>query len=122
MKEQSGKLERLLAIRSELKAEIEAMQNKLAGLEMAIAYLDPAEAESSDSEPKISVKKTLLELLGEAGAKGLNSQLAIQKAQRRGVPLMRGSVSSMFSRLKREGLVTYDGRRYRLNGHAPDAA
>ena len=121
MKEHSATLESLLAIRSELKAEIEAMQNKLAGLEMAIAYINPAEAEPSDGEPKISVKKTLMELLGEAGAKGLNSRIAIQKAQRRGIPLVRGSVSSMFSRLKREGLVTYDGERYRLNGHALDA-
>lgn len=110
----ASKLQELMAKRSQLQGEIEALQNKLAGLEIAIAYLDSGSIEREDDAPKTSVKNTLIALLEEAGAKGLNSALAIQKAARRGIKLERGSVSSMLSRFKRDGIAYYDGERYRL--------
>lgn len=111
----ASKLQELMAMRSQLQGEIEALQNKLAGLDMAIAYFDPGSIEQEeDDAPKTSVKNTLIALLEEAGMKGLNSSLAIQKAARRGIKLERGSVSSMLSRFKRDGIACYDGERYRL--------
>lgn len=75
-----------------------------------------------DQEPKTtsrrakkgSVKQAVLHLLEEAGERGLNANTAITKAKERGVKLDRGSVSSLLSRLKADGIVSYEDEFYRL--------
>jgi hypothetical protein len=97
-----------------LLAEIGALHEKIANLEMIVAMLAGHEKEGADEARQYSVKDTLLELLDEAGACGLNTSLALHKAARRGIRLDRGSVSSRLSKFKKEGLTVFDGERYRL--------
>jgi hypothetical protein len=71
--------------------------------------------------PRSNVKQTILELLEQAGADGINAASAVEKSARAGVTLERGTVSSLLSRLKNEGIVIYDGSVYRLAKHKGDA-
>jgi hypothetical protein len=98
-----------------LLGEIGALHEKIATLEMTVAMLKGHEEEGADGTIRHNVKETLLELLREAGACGLSTSLALQKAARRGVKLDRGSVSSRLSKFKKEGIAIFDGERYRLS-------
>jgi hypothetical protein len=69
--------------------------------------------------PRSNVKKTILELLEQAGDAGLNATSAVETAARSGISLERGTVSSLLSRLKNEGVVVYDGSVYRLSAAKP---
>lgn len=71
---------------------------------------------------KGSVKNAVLDLLETAGERGMNANQAITRGKERGIDLDRGSVSSLLSRLKADGVVSYDGEQYRLkkySGAAP---
>jgi hypothetical protein len=71
--------------------------------------------------PRSNVKQTILDLLEQAGANGLNAASAVETAAKAGVSLDRGSVSSLLSRFKNEGVVVYDGSAYRLAKFKGDA-
>jgi hypothetical protein len=64
--------------------------------------------------PKGSVKVRVLELLESQGRSGLNAARAVELTEAAGDALDRGSVSSLLSRLKQDGVVVYDGNNYRL--------
>lgn len=64
--------------------------------------------------PRANVKQTVLDLLDQVGATGLNAVIAVEMAAKGGVTLERGTVSSLLSRLKNEGVVDYDNTVYRL--------
>ncbi|TCP43960.1 hypothetical protein [Rhodovulum marinum] len=85
--------------------------------------LDMMREERGEPAPKkrakrANVKRTVLDLLTAVGAGGLNAAIAVDMAAKDGVELERGSVSSLLSRLKNEGTVTYDGEVYRLKEHS----
>ena len=110
-------VQRLVEQRDKLLAEIEALKNKIAGLEMAISLL--GNEEDNQGQPlsamaKLNLKATILDLLKEAGTTGLNATTAVEIATRRGITLNRGSVASNLSRMVKDKAVTYDGTRYRL--------
>lgn len=114
-------MKRLIEQRDALVREMDALKNKIAGLEMAISLLEGEETASTStasSKRNTGVKKTVLDLLREVGSTGLNASTALEIASRRGVTLDRGSVSSLLSRLKSEGTVEYDGEKYRLPEYA----
>ncbi|MBY0349492.1 hypothetical protein [Tabrizicola sp.] len=71
--------------------------------------------------PRSNVKQTILNLLDQAGAVGLNAATAVETSAKAGVTLERGTVSSLLSRLKNEGVVSYDGSVYRLTKYKGDA-
>jgi hypothetical protein len=113
----AGMKKTLIEQRDRLLAEIEALKNKVAGLEMAISLMDrdgnkPATGAATSSGT--SVKAAILDLLREVGTTGLNADSAVEIANRRGISLHRGSVSSTLSRMKSENVVSYDGKVYRL--------
>ena len=64
--------------------------------------------------PRSNVKQTVLDLLEAAGEAGLNATSAVDTAKNSGLTIERGTVSSLLSRLKNEGVVVYDGSVYRL--------
>lgn len=70
--------------------------------------------------PRSNVKQTVLQLLEQAGAVGLNAATAVETAAKAGVTIERGTVSSLLSRLKNEGVVVYDGSVYRLASFKAD--
>jgi hypothetical protein len=85
------------------------------GLEMAISLMDEVPIGTQVGRGRRSGAKTLiLDLLRECGTSGLNAAIACEIAERRGTPLDRASVSSLLSRLKADGIIVYDGDRYRL--------
>lgn len=110
-------VQRLVEQRDKLLAEIDALKNKVAGLEMGISLL--GNDEENQGQPlsaiaKINLKATIIDLLKEAGTTGLNATSAVEIASRRGITLNRGSVASNLSRMVKDKAVTYDGTRYRL--------
>lgn len=113
----------LVEQRDRLLTELEALKNKIAGLDMAIAILQQngpvATGEPARVSRRSGVKGYVLDLLKERGSAGLNAQLAVEIAGRRGVLMDRGSVSSLLSRLKQEDVLHYDGSLYRLKEFAP---
>lgn len=108
-------LQLLVDQRTRLLAEIEALKNKVAGLEMAIALLGKGADDFAVSEaPKAYLKATILDLLKEAAASGLNASTAVEYAARKGIKLNRGSVASNLSRMVKDRAIVYDGDKYRL--------
>lgn len=111
-------MQRLKEQRDRLLYEMEAIRNKIAGIEMAMALLENGDAAERALAPsrriRLGVKSFVLDLLAELGTTGLNAASAVEIGARRGVHLDRQSVSSLLSRLKNEGVVMYEGERYKL--------
>lgn len=78
------------------------------------------EPKTKPRAPRSNVKQTVLDLLEESGADGINATGAVETAAQRGMSLERGTVSSLLSRLKNEGVVVYDGSVYRLERFKPE--
>jgi hypothetical protein len=110
-------MQRLIDQRDQLLREIEALRNKVAGIEMAISLLD-GESNSSSKSSR-SVKGVLLDMLKEVGTTGLSATNAVEMANRRGITLHTGSVGSTLSRLKSLGAVVLQGNKYVLSEFAP---
>jgi hypothetical protein len=108
-------VKRLIEERDRLLREAEALDQKIEGLNLAISIL-----EREDDQPdrrasgRGKTKELLVSLLKEAGANGLNANSAVAMAERKGITLARGTAASTLSRLKHNGVVIYDGERYRL--------
>lgn len=119
--------------RDELAEQIRSLQDQLAGLDRALAILEarsrPAAAPRR-ARPRVAAAKPgrgrrrgtprprnqvlVLELLAEAGERGVTVNEVLEGGSARGMPLARASISSLLSRLKRQGRVTGDGGRYVL--------
>lgn len=113
-------MQRLIDQRDALLREIEAIRNKVAGIEMAITLLD-GDASASGASVQRSVKTVLLDLLKEVGTTGLSAAAAVEMASRRGITLHAGSVGSTLSRLKSMEVVVLQGNKYVLADYAPKA-
>jgi hypothetical protein len=111
-------MQRLIDQRDQLLREIEALRNKVAGIEMAITLLD-GETPTSGAKSQRSVKTVLLDLLKEVGTSGLSAASAVEMAHRRGITLHAGSVGSTLSRLKSMDIVVLQGNKYVLADYAP---
>src|ERR1700730_13771680 len=95
-------LQQLINQRDHLLAEMEALRNKIAGLEIAIKLIsDGSERASSAIAKKVRVSETILSLLRESDETGLKPQAIIELAGRRGINLNRGSVYSLLNRMER---------------------
>jgi cytochrome c556 len=114
-------LQRLIAERNRLAAQITALQNKLEGLETAIQLIGGDSTQvppaSTDTSKRGQAKTLIVNLLEEVGTAGLNATSAVELAARRGIKLERGTAASTLSRMKGDG-VTYDGDKYRLSVRA----
>ncbi len=111
--------QRLLEERDALLRQKEAIENQILGIEKAISLIGLEEgADSPPRKSRSSNKAIVLDLLREVGTTGLNAATAVAMANIRGITLGRNSVSSMLSRLKRDGVVVYDGEKYRLREFA----
>ncbi|MGO9742621.1 MAG: hypothetical protein ACLPN5_14150 [Roseiarcus sp.] len=108
--------DRLLKERDLLLRERDAIENKILGLERAIALIadDHASESGNHGGRRTATKSVILDLLRDVGTTGLNAIAAVDLANARGVTLDKASVSSLLSRLKKDEIVTYDGDKYRL--------
>ena len=62
--------------------------------------------------PRSTVKVAVLDYLTLSAG---NARDIVDACKREGIGLDRGTVSSLLSRLVKDGIATYDGRQYRLN-------
>jgi hypothetical protein len=93
---------------------IEALQNQLVGVDAAMRALG-AEG-GMPPTPRRNVKRTILEVVQEAGKAGVTASEVISRAAAKGRTLNAGSVASLLSRMKQDGVLTFDGERYCLAG------
>jgi hypothetical protein len=105
----------LISERDRLQAEIEALRNKLDGLEIAIKLVSDETTQTSfASEGRTRVSETLVDLLRTAGENGLKPREAIELAEQNGKHLNRGSVYTLLNRMERTGIIVHENARYRL--------
>ena len=109
--------------RDRLRAEIETAKARLDEVEGLIRLLKGETA--SEVTPAVqrakrgNIKQTVIDMVTEAGGTGTSVLECLSAAQaKRGVELDRGSVSSLLSRFKKDGLMTFDGTRYRLKEYS----
>lgn len=75
-------------------------------------------AEKPTRERRGNLKETVLSLAQEVAGNGMSAEECVILAERKGIKLVRGSVSSLLSRLKADGVLFFDGQRYRLKEYA----
>ncbi|WP_333830599.1 hypothetical protein [Pararhodobacter sp.] len=115
---------RLDRIQREIEKHLREIEKLRAQESLLLEMLDERPPARDGRAPKGSVKTTVLELLEEVGAMGLNATAAVDLAEAKGIHLERGSVSSLLSRLKNDGVVSYNNDVYRLSpsASAPNVA
>jgi len=116
MSGRTEKMKKLIAERERLKAQIEALQNQLKGLDTAISLLNGDDkGETTNAPPRArarNVKDIVLLIVQDAGSKGISVNDLLERAQKNGVHLERGTVSSLLSRMKRESVLDMEDGRY----------
>lgn len=100
--------------------DLEALRNKLKGIDAAIAAVGGEAAKDPRRRNRRNVKKTAMDLIVDAGSAGVTANEIVERAAVAGRQLDRGSVSSLLSRLKREGVLVFNGERYFLAGDRPN--
>lgn len=113
----------LIERRDRLRLEFEAAKARLDEIESLICQMAGESVkpiqETLPSKPRRGgLKEIVLSLYNEAGESGLSTAECIAAAERRGVTLQPASVSSTLSRFKADGVLMYDGERYRLKRFA----
>lgn len=108
---------------SDLKGRLETIRREIEKLQAQESLLldmlgEPVEAPPAKRAAKGSVKARVLNMLEDRGRSGLNAAKAVEISEAENDPLDRGSVSSLLSRLKQDGVVVYDGSNYRLKEFA----
>jgi hypothetical protein len=102
--------DRLQATMAQHQKALEALHNQIVGVEASIRTLSADGA--AMGQKSRNVKRTVLDLVNEAGKSGITAIEVVARAALRGRTLERASVSSLLSRLKREKTLTFDGERY----------
>jgi hypothetical protein len=100
--------------------DLEALRNKLRGIDAAIAAVGGGSTTEPKRRNRRNVKKTAMDLIVEAGSAGVTANEIVDRASIAGRHLDRGSISSLLSRLKREGVLVFNGERYFLAGNRSD--
>jgi hypothetical protein len=115
----------LMDQRDQFVAQIEALRNKIAGLEIAIRLISEEPEElASPIAGRVRVSETILRLLRESAEVGLKPKDMIELAAERGITLNRGSVYSLLNRMERAVIVVREDARYKLRkfGRRPERA
>lgn len=113
--------------RNQLRADLGAVKARLDEVESLIRAMggegasEPSIAPSA-AEPartrRGDLNNLVLSLCEQAAEAGLSSAECVERASRAGTALKPASVSSLLSRLKADGVLMYDGERYRLKRFA----
>ena len=120
-------LQRLRDELARINGEIRTLEGRRDGLLLAIAVVndDPVDAPShatardATRKPRGPLKEIVLRLLSENEERGLVAVDVVDLAKAQGHDLDRNSVSSLLSRFKRDGIVEYDGKKYRIPRRFP---
>ena len=99
-------------------AEIKLLSAQVTALRQV--YDEASGAPVNKRAPRTNIKGTVLKLIEEVGAEGLNAKKACELAKLRGIALNPKSVSSLLSRLAADGVLWYDQTTYREAKYKPD--
>ena len=120
-----GNMRLLHERRNQLQSELAAIQARLQEVEGLLrAMSGDAAPEPSRASVILSrirrgdLNNIVLSLYEEAAEAGLSTSECVAMASKAGTPLKATSVSSLLSRLKSDGVLMYDGERYRLKRFA----
>lgn len=110
-------VKRLTEERASLLKQIENLQSELKGLDRAIRLMsgDSGGSEATGSVKGSrgkNVKETILTLVTAASPTGQSVSDLMDEARMKGIKLERASVSSLLSRLKKEGVLHMEGGKY----------
>lgn len=108
-----------------LQTELAAAQARLHEVESLIRLMggetapEPSRAATIlDRIRRGDLNNIVLSLYDQAAEAGLSTAECVAAASKAGTPLKATSVSSLLSRLKSDGVLMYDGERYRLKRFA----
>lgn len=121
MSKSQANMKLLLDRRDRLRADVEAAKARLDEVEGLIRLLsgEPKPPDAVRKAKRGDLKEIILSLYEEAAEGGLSAQECVAAAgTKRGVTLQPASVSSALSRFKADGVLMYDGERYRLKRYA----
>ena len=120
MSKSQANMKLLIERRDKLKAELEALRARLDEVEGLIRMMTGAPVAEAAVKPRRGdLKEIILSLYDEAAEGGLSATECVAAAStKRGVVLQSASVSSALSRFKADGVLMYDGERYRLKKFA----
>jgi hypothetical protein len=121
MTTKQANMKHLMDRRDQLRAEFAAVRARLDEVENLIRVMtgDPVPSSAPTKARRGDLKEIVLGLYDQAAETGLSAAECVAAAQeKRGVTLQAASVSSLLSRLKADGVLMYDGDRYRLKKFA----
>ena len=114
------KMKRLNELKDQQAAEVADLERKLAdarvrlnAYEKAIAAVEGTVLPSGPRSRQSNVKRTVMGIINDAALTGITAAEVVDRGNAMGKALEKRSVSSLLSRLKREGTLTFDGERYR---------
>lgn len=116
-------MKQLLERRDQLRAEYEAAKARLDEVERLVRMfsgVEPTNPPAPYERPRRGIiQNTVLGIVTEAGTRGVTvNELIEAAANKRGMTLDRGTVSSLLSRFKRDNVMMYDGSRYIMKQHS----
>ena len=119
-------IKRLAEERISLIKQIDNLQSELKGLDRAIRLVsgetDTTETALIAVKPRArNVKETILTLVAAASPAGASVNDLMDEARMKGVALEKASVSSLLSRLKKEGVLQMDNGKYFVPGSSAGA-
>ena len=111
----------LIDKRAEYERQLLALQSKIEAMNEAIEAMSESDSESAGKPKRGEAKAMILKLLEEAGQDGTDADKIVEVSRLRGLTLARTSVSSLLSRLKKEGILFLDDKTktYKLNEFKP---
>lgn len=122
MREIKERLERTRKEISDLEGRLAVLRGQeTLLLELTGGAIPVSTARPGSRAPRSNVKQEVIDLLRIVKASGLNATMAVEMAKtEHNVEIGRGTVSSLLSRMKNDGIVTYIGGLYRLKEHSED--
>jgi cell division septum initiation protein DivIVA len=108
--------ERLQQAIADLENQLSGLKGELSGIQRAMALVSGTEPEVVTATPKRerarNVKETVLGVVQASSPDGINVNQLLERAAREGNHLERGTVSSLLSRFKREGVLDMKDGKY----------
>lgn len=119
LEEERSRLDEQIA---ELEHKLHGLKSERAGFDRALNMLAGKDVATQDvprKERAKGVKETVLAAVQAAGGWGITVSQLMERAEREGRALDRGTVSSLLSRFKREGVLEMKEGRYYVPQHPP---
>ncbi len=105
--------------------EVQELERKLEHAKIRLETIRELIGEGASGDPsgpgrQRNTKRTVMEIITEAGRAGVTPPEVVDKAAAKGRHLKTTSISSLLSKLKAAGTLTFDGERYYPAGLEPE--